>query len=662
MVPGKFRTVFLIILLFSLVFAVIFYTYLSQSDSSTKIYSITHDSLTKSKLKLDYNIHKLTKSNGKWYKSHTSKINKSKLNDIDTLREGNLINDLPEQDERIWRKNNILKDTPDEVISDQIKSKKSTKSSSSKLHSPSTSDQLLWDKGIIRNSEDKKVKDEGYQKHAFNVLISNRIGNFRSIPDTRHALCKVQKYSPNLPSASIIICFYNEHLQTLLRTVHTILRRTSDKHIKEIILVDDLSSNAEIKYTLLKVVMEQLPSKVKLIRTPERQGLIRARMYGANHASGSILVFLDSHVEVNVNWLPPLLERIYFDGHRVVCPIIDIIDSNTFDYTSSPIVKGGFNWGLHFKWDSVIFNEPKIKANFIKPIATPTMAGGLFAMSRTYFYQLGGYDRGMDIWGGENIEMSLRVWMCGGSLEIIPCSRVGHVFRQRRPYGSPDGEDTMTKNSLRVVHVWLDEYKKYFFEVRPDTINMTYGDITERLELRNRLKCHPFDWYAKNVYPELRPPSPVDSKKRRVKLRPNIARKSPKVLSKYQMQVTNTDLCVQSEAEVTTKGSRLMLAKCLAIKRQLWFETELSELRLSNVLCLDNDNVNPILGKCHQLGSSQTWTHASMKETPIYSPSAGLCLGLDKIAVGETLKMVVCSQPQAIKWNLIPRSLIFPKF
>jgi len=48
--------------------------------------------------------------------------------------------------------------------------------------------------------------------------------------------------------------------------------------------------------------------------------------------------------------------------------------------------------------------------------------------------------------------------MCGGRLEIIPCSRVGHVFRRRRPYGSPNGEDTMTYNSLRAAHVWMDNY------------------------------------------------------------------------------------------------------------------------------------------------------------------------------------------------------------
>ena len=41
--------------------------------------------------------------------------------------------------------------------------------------------------GIIQNNEDERIRDEGYKNHAFNELISNRLGIYREIQDTRDA-------------------------------------------------------------------------------------------------------------------------------------------------------------------------------------------------------------------------------------------------------------------------------------------------------------------------------------------------------------------------------------------------------------------------------------------------------------------------------------------
>ncbi|KAM4718492.1 polypeptide N-acetylgalactosaminyltransferase 11 [Anableps anableps] len=513
--------------------------------------------------------------------------------------------------------------------------------------------ELSPEMGMIFNQGDQEVRDTGYHRHAFNVLISNRLGYHRELPDTRDPQCRQKSYPLALPAASVVICFFNEAFSALLRTVHSVLDRTPAYLLHEIILVDDHSELEELKDGLDRYVRNELQGKVRLFRNQQREGLIRGRMIGASHATGEVLVFLDSHCEVNQAWLPPLLAPIQRDRRTVVCPVIDIISADTLAYSPSPIVRGGFNWGLHFKWDPVPPSELSGPEGASGPIRSPTMAGGLYAMDRKYFDELGQYDAGMDIWGGENLEISFRIWMCGGQLLIIPCSRVGHIFRKRRPYGSPGGQDTMAHNSLRLAHVWMDDFKEQYLALRPELRDRGYGDISERVALRKRLECRSFRWFLDNVYPEMQA---VANGNKQQPLFVNKGLRRPKVLQRGQLRNLVTGRCLVAQGRVSQKGGAVVLRPCdHRDPEQDWSYDEDGQLVLAGLLCLDVSEVRtsdpPRLMKCHGSGGSQQWNLG--KSNRLYQVSVGQCLAVSRPTGPKGyVAMAICDGAEAQQWQL----------
>ncbi|KAI5106606.1 polypeptide N-acetylgalactosaminyltransferase 11, partial [Silurus meridionalis] len=512
-------------------------------------------------------------------------------------------------------------------------------------------DECCFSAGMIYNEKDQEVRDTGYHRHAFNILISNRIGYHRDLPDTRNEKCKVKTYPLALQTASVVICFFNEAFSALLRTVHSVLDRTPSYLLHEIILVDDNSELDDLKQDLDAYIQTHLPDKVKLVRNNKREGLIRGRMIGASHATGEVLVFLDSHCEVNEAWLQPLLSPIKENRRTVVCPVIDIISADTLLYSPSPIVRGGFNWGLHFKWDPVPVSELNNPSGAIR---SPTMAGGLFAMDREYFNELGQYDSGMDIWGGENLEISFRIWMCGGQLLIMPCSRVGHIFRKRRPYGSPGGQDTMARNSLRLAHVWMDEYKEQYFALRPELRSREYGDISDRVALRERLQCHSFKWYLDHVYPEMQLSSPQNKPQPPVFFNRGVKR--PKVLQRGRLRNLLAKKCLVAQGRPSQKGGAVVVRTCDSQDpEQEWAYDEEHELILAGLLCLDMSEIRsadpPRLMKCHGSGGSQQWSLG--KNSRLYQVSVGQCLAVpDPLSHKGYVAMAICDGSEGQQWQL----------
>ncbi|XP_055681573.1 polypeptide N-acetylgalactosaminyltransferase 3 [Lutzomyia longipalpis] len=344
-----------------------------------------------------------------------------------------------------------------------------------------------------------------FQVNRFNLLASDRISLNRSLPDVRRVKCVEKSYSPELPSTSVIIVFHNEAWSVLLRTVWSVITRSPRKFLKEIILVDD-ASERNFLHEPLESYISSLPVSTKIFRLHEREGLVAARLLGAERARGDALVFLDAHCECSPGWLEPLLAEVHKDRRKVACPVIDIISDDNFSYVKSfELHWGAFNWQLHFRWFALASSELLKRRNDITtPFRTPAMAGGLFAIDREYFYEIGAYDRAMKIWGGENMELSFRVWQCGGEIEIVPCSHVGHLFRKSSPYTFPGGvNEILNKNLARVALVWMDEWADFFFKFNPTALRIGKSEnVTDRLDLRKSLQCKDFNWYLTNVWPQ----------------------------------------------------------------------------------------------------------------------------------------------------------------
>ncbi|KAF6119778.1 hypothetical protein HJG60_010188 [Phyllostomus discolor] len=246
----------------------------------------------------------------------------------------------------------------------------------------------------LSEAQQKKAHDL-FHEFGYNVHLSDQLPLNHSIPDAHHSRCLQKTYPSQLPSLNVILIFMNEALSSVQRAIVSIISWTPSRLLKEIILMDDFSSNAE-----------------------------------------------------------PILAQIQEDHSVIVSPVFDDIHFDTFELTKYELAVDGFNWELWCHYD--LLPKAWVDLNDVTaPLKSPSIIGILTA-NRFFLGKTGSVDGGLVVYGGESVELSLRVWQCGGKTEVLPCSRIAHLERHHRPYAL-DLISALKHNAVRVAKIWMDE-------------------------------------------------------------------------------------------------------------------------------------------------------------------------------------------------------------
>ncbi|KAK5616316.1 Polypeptide N-acetylgalactosaminyltransferase 18, partial [Crenichthys baileyi] len=128
----------------------------------------------------------------------------------------------------------------------------------------------------------------------------------------------------------------------------------------------------------------------------------------------------------------PVLLRIKEDRTRIISLSFDNIKYDTFEIEEYPLSAQGFDWELWCRY----LNPPKSwwhRGNKSAPIQSPALIG-CFVVDRLYFEEIGLLDEGMEVYGGENVELGIRKSLSASSILVMPPrpaanTQVGCVLR-----------------------------------------------------------------------------------------------------------------------------------------------------------------------------------------------------------------------------------------
>lgn len=182
----------------------------------------------------------------------------------------------------------------------------------------------------------------------------------------------------------------------------------------EIIVVDDGSADGCCDFISSYIC----PITIQLVRT-EGIGAARARNLGAEQSKGEYLIFCDSHLFFEDYWIDRLLEPIITGLADAVTPgIAPANNPNVVGFGQTLTSELGASWNRRQH----------------NSFPTAILPGGCFIISRKAFFDVGGFDQEFHVWGYEDVEISIKLWLFGYKCYAQTDVKILHMFRQSFPY------------------------------------------------------------------------------------------------------------------------------------------------------------------------------------------------------------------------------------
>ncbi len=267
----------------------------------------------------------------------------------------------------------------------------------------------------------------------------------------------------------ISVLIYATDARYLDKTIDGLLDCTP--HLGEVIVCDDVGLNYE-------------RTGVRVVRT---DGVGRAKAWNTAvvEASHKVLVFLKDKTRVSPDWILPLMDMLDADPNGLVSPVVHTLDPSLWTTDMNRWRRFGWRWDMNVH-DRAFDGRPD----------SPSVSSYCIVCRRAWFDEIGGFDAGMGPGAGEDIEISLRSWLLGGSVRVADDSIIAAALEV-------DYDPRTVNNLARIVEAWLPAQSSRFYGARgiKPTDVMT-GRLNGLASMQSRQK-RPIEWFLANLQPEL---------------------------------------------------------------------------------------------------------------------------------------------------------------